>query len=88
MGYFSLVDFPDKAAKGSWRFLSERECNFILRRVEKDRGDSRLEAFTLGRFLRPALDLKIWGFALIFLWVTSHNVRIVVLTDIQLFDDC
>lgn len=68
-GYFALVDFPDKAAKSSWRFLSERECNFILRRVEKDRGDSRVEAFTLGRFLRPGLDLEIWGFALIFLLV-------------------
>lgn len=68
-GYFLLVDFPDKAAKGSWRFLSERECNFILRRVEKDRGDTQLEPFTLGRFLRPSLDLKIWGFAMIFLFV-------------------
>jgi MFS family permease len=66
-GYFGLVDFPDKAAKSSWRFLSERECNFILRRVEKDRGDTHLEPFTLGRFLRPGLDPKIWGFALIFL---------------------
>jgi hypothetical protein len=67
IGYFSLVDFPDKAAKSSWKFLSERECNFILRRVEKDRGDSHLEPFTYGRFLRPAMDFKIWGFALIFL---------------------
>lgn len=75
-GYFTLVDFPDKAAKGSWRFLSERECNFVLRRVEKDRGDSRLEAFTFGRFLRPALDLKIWGFALIFFSLTTVSYAI------------
>jgi MFS family permease len=73
VGYFGLVDFPDKAAKSSWRFLNERECNFILRRVEKDRGDTHLEAFTLGRFLTPAMDLKIWGFALIFLYVSQSS---------------
>lgn len=64
-GYLFLVDFPEKA-KNSWRFLSYREIQFIIRRVDKDRGDAVLEAFTYGRFLRPALDLKIWGFALIF----------------------
>ncbi|KAF7511555.1 hypothetical protein GJ744_004143 [Endocarpon pusillum] len=85
-GYCSLVDFPDKAAKGSWRFLSERECNFILRRVEKDRGDSRLEPFTLGRFLRPAFDLKIWGFALIFFSLTTVGYAIAYFLPIILRD--
>ena len=47
-------------------FLSQREIEFVLRRVEHDRGDSQPEKFTLGKFLRPALDLKIWGFAIIF----------------------
>lgn len=39
----------------------------MLRRVEKDRGDSQLEAFTFARFFKAGLDLEIWGFALIFL---------------------
>ena len=66
IGAVFLVDFPEKAHK-SWRFLSEAECAFVIRRVNKDRGDAVADAFTLGKFLRPALDLKIWGFALIFL---------------------
>ena len=68
VGAFLLVDFPEKAHK-SWKFLTEAECAYIIRRVNKDRGDAFLEPFTLGRFLRPALDFKIWGFALIFLYV-------------------
>ncbi|KAJ5691943.1 hypothetical protein N7462_001366 [Penicillium macrosclerotiorum] len=61
-----LVDFPDRASK-SWRFLNKAECDFIVRRINDDRHDGDLEAFSLKKFLRPGLDLKIWGFALIFL---------------------
>lgn len=61
-----LVDFPDRAHK-SFAFLSEKECAFIVRRINRDRSDGDVEPFTLKRFLRPALDAKIWGFALIFL---------------------
>lgn len=43
-----------------------------MRRIDADRGDVSLEAFTLARFLRPALDLKIWGFALIFFAGTTQ----------------
>jgi hypothetical protein len=60
------VDFPDRAAK-SWKFLNQKECDFIVRRINNDRKDGDLEAFSLKKFLRPAGDLKIWGFALIFL---------------------
>ena len=63
-----LVDFPDRAHK-SWRFLNERECAFIIRRINEDRNDGDLEAFSLKKFLKPALDPKIWGFAMIFLCV-------------------
>lgn len=61
-----LVDFPDRAHK-SFAFLSEKECAFIVRRINRDRSDGDTEPFTMKRFLRPALDAKIWGFALIFL---------------------
>ena len=61
-----MVDFPDKAYK-SWRFLNEKECAFIVRRINRDRADGDAEPFTLKRFLTPALDLKVWGFAMIFL---------------------
>jgi MFS family permease len=64
-GYLFLVDFPETGHK-SWNFLSRAECDFIMRRIDKDRGDAHTEPFTIGRFLRPALDFKIWLFALLF----------------------
>ena len=67
-GYFSLVDFPEKAATKSLSFLNPQECEFIIRRVNRDRGDALPEDFSFRRFFTPALDLKIWGFALIFLY--------------------
>ncbi|RLL96448.1 hypothetical protein CFD26_103730 [Aspergillus turcosus] len=70
-----LVDFPDRAHK-SWRFLSEKECAFIIRRINRDRSDADNEPFTLTRFLSPALDLKIWGFAMIFLCTTTVTYAI------------
>ncbi|KAL2004857.1 hypothetical protein VTN00DRAFT_3130 [Thermoascus crustaceus] len=75
LAFFFLVDFPDKAYK-SWRFLNERECAFIVRRINKDRSDGDSEPFTLKRFLRPALDLKIWGFAIIFFCLTTVSYAI------------
>jgi len=65
-----LVDFPDRAHK-SWRFLNERECAFIIRRINEDRNDGDMEAFSLKKFLKPAADPKIWGFAMIFLYVPT-----------------
>ncbi|KKK26403.1 phthalate transporter [Aspergillus rambellii] len=70
-----LVDFPDRAHK-SWRFLNERECAFIIRRINRDRSDGDHEPFTLKRFLSPALDLKIWGFAMIFFCITTVTYAI------------
>lgn len=66
-GYWLLVDFPDGRHK-SWNFLGQREIQFIIDRVQRDRGDVKTEPFTIGKFLRPALDLKIWGFAMCFLY--------------------
>ncbi|KAJ9490197.1 hypothetical protein VN97_g3084 [Penicillium thymicola] len=73
--FFFLVDFPDRAHK-SWRFLNERECAFIVRRINKDRNDGDMEAFSLKKFLQPATDLKIWGFAMIFFCLTTVTYAI------------
>ena len=62
--YFLLVDFPEKAHK-SWKFLNQQESDFIIRRLNKDRGDALPDKFKLGRFLRPALDFKLWALGLI-----------------------
>lgn len=71
MGYCLLVPFPDQKAWNSWNFLSEREVRYVMATVDRDRGDAQVEAFTLKRFLTPASDLKVWGFAMIFLCTTT-----------------
>ncbi|KAJ5152735.1 uncharacterized protein N7482_009213 [Penicillium canariense] len=73
--YFFLVDFPDRAAK-SWKFLNQRECDFIVRRINNDRNDGHPEAFNLKKFLRPGLDPKIWAFAMIFFCLTTVTYAI------------
>lgn len=62
--YMALVDFPDKAHK-SWKFLTEREAKFIIARVDADRGDAKPQPFVAGKFFRAALDIKIWGYAIV-----------------------
>lgn len=42
-----------------------------MRRINNDRHDGDLEAFSLAKFLRPALDPKIWAFGLIFMYVVD-----------------
>lgn len=68
-----LVDFPDRASN-SWRFLNKKESDWVVRRINNDRKDGNLEAFSLKKFLKPGLDPKIWGFALIFLYVWSTEL--------------
>lgn len=46
-------------------FLSRDECRFMIHRVQQDRGDQDVEEFRWAKFFAPALDLKIWAFALI-----------------------
>ena len=65
-GYVFMVDFPEQAHK-AWGFLSERESAYITRRINRDRQDAGLDQFSFSKFLKPARDLKVWGFALIFL---------------------
>ncbi|KMQ45890.1 hypothetical protein HL42_3388 [Trichophyton rubrum] len=85
LSYIFLIDFPDRAS-GAWGFLNEKELAFVVRRVNRDRGDVHVEPFTLGRFLRPALDLKIWGFALIFFCSTTVTYAIAYFLPIILVD--
>lgn len=60
-----MVPFAEKASR-SWRFLTEEEIAFAVRRIDRDRQDTELQPFTFGRFLKPAFDVKIWGYAVMF----------------------
>lgn len=71
MGYCLLVPFPDCNPEKSWNFLNKREVEFIVARVNADRADVATEPFNLIKFLKPGLDLKIWGFAMCFCCLTT-----------------
>lgn len=71
LGVAFVVPFPDQQAWKARGFLNEREVKYVMATVDKDRGDSQTEPFTLKRFMTPALDPKVWGFALIFLCTTT-----------------
>lgn len=70
LGYWLLVDFPDSKRK-SWNFLGKRECDWIVSRINKDRGDSEVPPFSLKAFLGGGKDWKIWGYAMIFFNTTA-----------------
>jgi MFS family permease len=67
IGFVCLVDFPQEAHKNSWHFLSEDEAAYLIRRINRDRKDAENEPFILKKFLKPARDVKIWGFGFLFL---------------------
>ncbi|GKT65059.1 major facilitator superfamily transporter [Colletotrichum tofieldiae] len=65
VGYFLLVGFPD-AQKRTWKFLSEKETSWVISRVQADRGDAELPAFSVKKFLRGGADVKVWALAVIY----------------------
>jgi hypothetical protein len=73
VGYIFLIPFPDDNPEKCWGFLNEREVAWVIARVNADRGDAQAEPFNLVKFLKPAGDFKIWGFAIIFLCITTQT---------------
>ncbi|PLB45014.1 MFS general substrate transporter [Aspergillus steynii IBT 23096] len=71
ISYFILVDFPDRMAKSKRKFMTQNEYAFILRRIENDRADVKVEPFNLRKYLAAGLDLNIWGFGLIYFSTTT-----------------
>ena len=66
LGFIFMVDFPENAHK-AWGFLTEKETAFIVRRINRDRDDGEPEKFAWRKYLKPAKDLKVWAFAMLFL---------------------
>lgn len=71
-GYWLLVDFPDSQRK-SWRFLGQREREWVVNRIQQDRGDSKVPPFNLRKFLGAGADWKIWAYAMIFFNTTTMS---------------
>lgn len=78
IGWYFIVDFPELAAKKGLgkKFLTEKEAEFVVARIEKDRHDAIPEAFSIGKYLRNGLDLKVWGFATLFMLTTTMTYAI------------
>lgn len=75
--YLVIVDFPELSTNSfGFKFLNEKEAAFVVARIEKDRHDAIPEEFKLGKYLKSALDLKVWGFAALFGLTTTNTYAI------------
>ena len=74
---FVIVDFPELATK-SWglKFLNQKEVDFVVARIEKDRHDAFPVKFNLKSYLANCGDLKVWGFATLFGLTTTITYAI------------
>lgn len=83
VGYWLLVDFPD-SQRSSWMFLGKSERQWIVSRIQRDRGDSQIPSFNLGKFLRSGMDWKVWAYAVIFFntatitYALAYNLPIIL----------
>ena len=67
IGFAILANMPADAHK-TWMFLTKREAAYMVQRMDEDRHESdEQESFQFGKFFKPAVDLKIWGFEFIYL---------------------
>lgn len=65
LAFWLLIGYPHDPK--AWKFLSQDELNFIIRRIEADRQDTKADQkFSLVKFLRPATDLRIWGYGILY----------------------
>jgi sugar phosphate permease len=66
--WFIILDFPDKAEKKG--FLTSSEAAVIMQRIEDDRGDSVNDPLTWEKFWLHLQDIKLWGYATLFMSTT------------------
>ena len=72
-----IVDFPELSVNTfGLKFLNQREADFIVARIEADRHDVVLEKFNIWKYLKHALDLKVWAFAALFGLTTTNTYAI------------
>ena len=89
IGWYYIVDFPELAAKPTKmqkKFLEQDEADFIVARIKEDRDDVVAEKFNLRKYLAGGMDLKVWVFALIFMFSTTILYAIAYFLPIILMD--
>ncbi|KAI8952397.1 major facilitator superfamily domain-containing protein [Xylaria longipes] len=85
-GYWLLVDFPDSNRK-NWKFLSEKERAWVVRRVNSDRGDVETPKFQLRKYLGAGLDWRLWAYGLIFFGSTTMSYALAFFLPIILHEE-
>ncbi len=80
-----IVDFPEKSPS-SWNFLSQKEADFVIARIEYDRHDVELMPFNIGAYLRNGRDSKVWAFAWLYMMTTTNTYAIAYFLPIILRD--
>ena len=83
--YFIIVDFPEDSPK-SWHFLNEAEAALVVARIQQDRADTFAEPFFVSKYLRNALDSKVWAFAWLYMLTTTNSYAIAYFLPIILHD--
>lgn len=68
------------------KFLNKAEVDFIVARIDQDRHDAIPEEFNISKYLKNALDLKVWGFAFLFMLSTTMTYAIAYFLPIILKD--
>lgn len=59
LGWFLIMDFPEQALENN-KFLTTEEVEIMINRVDADRGDARIEKFSIWHYLENTLDWKAW----------------------------
>jgi hypothetical protein len=72
--YAFLPGFPENA-HNDFRFINKRESDWVVQEINKDRGDALTVPYSHKKYLGSALDIKIWGFALIFLYAAASKSK-------------
>lgn len=65
---FLIVDFPDKNT-----FLTQRETQSVITRVNADRGDAVADTLTWAKAARHVVDWKVWSYGLLFMGSTMPS---------------
>lgn len=66
--FFLVVDFPEKS-----KFLTAEQKQFVIDRIEQDRGDSVPDKLTGATFNRAITDAKIWCYSYLFMTATTGS---------------
>ncbi|KAL1955920.1 hypothetical protein VTO42DRAFT_7993 [Malbranchea cinnamomea] len=84
--YFIIVDFPEDAAKCR-NFLNQKEVDFVIATIDRDRSDTETVPFDFRQYLRCACDTKVWAFSAMFMLTTTNTYALTYFAPIILRND-